>query len=350
MTPPAKRAAAKSPAVSQATLASARAVLALGSDDFLAERVIDTVMAAARASDPTIERRDVDLAKDEALGALVEACSPNLFGDAAVVVVRSADFADDIMVQTLLATAQEGDVRLVVVHPAGVRGRKVADALKSADFTVAPCDKLKGRGLNEFLTRELKLLKRTATPDALVALVTAVGEDARGCAAALAQLASDVQEDPITAEAVATYHDGVSDVPGYLVSDAVLGGRTVEVLRLTRWALVNDAGAGPALSAAVASGLRGMGRVASSPRGASEAEVAKEAGVPPFKVKTLRELSSRWHPSALAAAIVNTAIADAAVKGRAVDGREMPEKSLEKEQGSYLLERALITMVSHRTR
>jgi len=336
--------------VSEAVIASSHAVLALGPDDFLAERIIGTVMAAARSTDPTIERREVDLAKEEALGALVEACSPNLFGDAAVVVVRSADAADDVMVQTLIDTARDGEIRLVVVHPAGVRGRKVADALKAADFTVAPCDKLKGRGLNDFLTRELKLLKRTATPDALAALITAVGEDARSCSAALAQLASDVREDPITAEAVATYHAGVNDVPGYLVSDAVLGGRAVEVLRLTRWALVNDAGAGPALSAAVAGGLRGMGRVASSPRGASEAEVAKEAGVPPFKVKTLRELSSRWHPSALAAAIVNTAIADAAVKGRAVDGREMPEKGLEKEQGTYVLERALLTMVSHRSR
>ena len=350
MTPPAKRAAAKTPAVSEAAIASSHAVLAYGPDDFLAERIIGTVMAAARATDPTIERREVDLTKEEALGALVEACSPNLFGDAAVVVVRSADAADDVMLQTLITAAQAGDVRLVVVHPAGVRGRKIADALKSADFTVAPCEKLKGRALTDFLARELKVLKRTATPDAIATLITAVGEDARACSAALAQLASDVQEDPITAESVATYHGGVNDVPGYLVSDAVLAGRAVEVLRLTRWALVNDAGAGPALSAAVASGLRGMGRVASSPRGASEAEVAKEAGVPPFKVKTLRELSSRWHPSALAAAIVNTAIADAAVKGRRVNGREMPEKGLEREQGTYLLERALLTMVSHRSR
>jgi DNA polymerase-3 subunit delta len=349
MTPPAKRTAAAAP-VSEANIAASRAVLALGAEAFLAERVVSTVVAAARATEPLIEVREVDLSRDEALGTLVEACSPNLFGDAAVVVIRSVDAADEVMIQTIIGAARDGEVRLIALHPSGVRGKKVADALKAAEFTVAPCEKLKGRAVEEFIARELKNLKRTATPDAIHALRTAVGDDPRALASSLAQLSSDVEQDPIDVRAVGTYHEGVSDVPGYLVSDALLGGRAVEVLRLTRWALNNDPNAGPALSGAVAAGLRGMARVASAPRGASEAEVAKEAGVPPFKVRSLRELSARWHPSALAAAIVNTAIADAAVKGRAVDGRQMAEQSLDKEQGTYVLEQAFIEAVSHRSR
>jgi DNA polymerase-3 subunit delta len=351
--PPAKRPAPKPRATATTTpeteVAAERAVLALGAEDFLAERVVAAVVADARRSDPTVERRDVDLGSETGLGALIEACSPNLFGDAAVVVARSAEQADEHMVAALLDAVGAGDVRIVVVHPGGVKGRKVADALGSGGFTVAACEKAKGRAIDDFVGRELHAARRTATPDAVAALRVAIGDDLRALSAACAQLVSDVDSDPLTADSVALYYDGVADVPGYLVSDAVLGGRAVEVLRRTRFALANDPGAGPALSAAVAAGLRGLARVASAPRGASEAEVAREAGVPPFKVRSLREQAGRWHPAALADALVSLAIADAAVKGRDVTGRAMSEDGLDREQGTYILERALLRAVRHRS-
>jgi DNA polymerase-3 subunit delta len=349
MTPPPSRKPSASTTPEQ-EVASERAVLALGAEDFLAERVVEAVIAHARAGDPSVERRDVDLASETGLGALVEACSPNLFGDAAVIVARNADSADDAMVAALLGAAAEGDVRIVVVHPGGQKGRKVGDALAKGGFVVAACEKAKGRSVDDFVTREFRRMRRSATPDAIGALRVAVGDDLRSLAAACSQLVSDVVDDPVTPESVALYYDGVADVPGYLVSDAVLGGRAVEVLRRTRWALANDPSAGPALSAAVASGLRGLARVASIPRGTPEAEVAREAGVPPFKVRSLREQSARWHPASLAEALVALALADAAVKGRSVQGRSMSEDGLDRDQGTYLLERALLHAVSHRSR
>ncbi len=350
--PPAKRPAPKSAATTtpEADAATLRAVLAVGAEDFLAERVVAAVVADARKADPTVERRDVDLASDTGLGALIEAVSPNLFGDAAVVVARSAESADEQMVAALVDAAAAGEVRLVVLHPGGAKGRKVIDALSSGGFTVAPCEKAKGRAVDDFVAREMHASRRKATPQAVEALRVAIGDDLRSLAAACAQLVSDVEDDPLTAESVALYYDGVADVPGYLVSDALLGGRALEVLRRTRWALANDPGAGPALSAAVAAGLRGLARVASSPRGASDADVAREAGVPPFKVRTLREQSARWHPAALAAALVALAEADAAVKGRDVSGRAMTDEGLDRDQGSYVLERALLHAVRHRSR
>lgn len=351
MTPPAQRKPKPAGTTAPETeVAGARAVLALGGEDFLAERVVAAVLADARKADPTVERRDVDLAAEAALGALVEACSPNLFGDAAVVVARNADSADEALVAALVDAAAVGEVRVVVLHPAGVKGRKVSDALKAAGYAVAPCEKAKGRAVDDFVARELHSAKRRATPAAIEALRMAIGDDLRSLSAAVAQLVSDVEDDPLTPESVALYYDGVADVPGYLVADAVLGGRAVEVLRRTRWALINDPGAGPALSAAVASGLRGLARVASTPRGTPEAEVAREAGVPPFKVRALREQAARWHPAALAGALVGMAVADAAVKGRDVDGRAMSEEGLDREQGVYALERALLHAVNHRSR
>ena len=349
--PPQRRSA--KPAASttpQAEVVAARAVLALGAEDFLAERVVAAVLADARRVDPTVERRDVDLASDTALGTLVEACSPNLFGDAAVVVARNAESADEASVDALVAAAAEGEVRIVVVHPGGVKGRKVSEALGKAGYVVAACEKAKGRAVDDFIARELRAARRTATPEALESLRVAIGDDLRSLAAACAQLASDVEDDPLTVQSVGLYYDGVADVPGYLVSDAVLGGRPVEVLRRSRWALANDPGAGPALSAAVASGLRGLARVASTPRGTPEAEVAREAGVPPFKVRSLREQAAHWHPASLAAALVSMAQADAAVKGRRVEGRSMSEDGLDRDQGTFVLERALLHAVHHRSR
>lgn len=352
MTPPARKAPAKAPASTtpEVDAAAQRAVVAVGAEDFLAERVVAAVLAHARAAEPGLERRDVDLASETGMGDLVEACSPNLFGDAAVIVARGAESADERMVAALIEAAAEGEVRLVVLHPGGVKGRKVVDQLVAGGFVAAPCEKAKGRAVDDFIARELYAAKRKATPDAVEALRVAIGDDLRSLAAACAQLVSDLEDDPITAESVALYYDGVADVPGYLVSDAVLGGRAVEVLRRTRQALANDPGAGPALSAAVASGIRGLARVASAPRGASEAEVAREAGVPPFKVRPLREQAGRWHPAALAAALVEVARADAAVKGRSVQGRSMSEEGLDRDQGSYALERALLHAVRNRSR
>ena len=352
MTPPARRSAPK-PAGStspELDVAAERAVLAVGAEDFLAERVTAAVLADARRSDPGVERRDVDLGSETGLGALVEACSPNLFGDAAVVVARNAEQADDAMVAALVDAAAAGDIRIVVLHPGGAKGRKVVDALGSGGFTVAPCEKAKGRAVDDFIGRELRNARRKATPEAVEALRVAIGDDLRALAAACAQLVSDIESDPLTAESVALYYDGVADVPGYLVADAVLGGRAVEVLRRTRWAMANDPGAGPALSAAVAAGLRGLARVASIPRGTPDADVAREAGVPPFKVRSLREQAGRWHPAALAEALVDLAVADAAVKGRDVTGRAMSEDGLDRDQGTYILERALVHAVRHRSR
>jgi DNA polymerase III subunit delta len=353
MTPPAaRRPAAKATASTapQDDVAAEPAVLALGAEDFLAERVVSAVVAHARAADPSVERRDVDLASETALGTLVEAGSPNLFGSAAVVVARNAELADERMVAALLDAAEAGEVRVVVLHPGGVKGRKVADALAAGPYVVAACEKAKGRAVDDFITRELRSASRKATPDAVEALRVAIGDDLRSLAAACAQLVSDVESDPLTAQAVGVYYDGVADVPGYLVSDAVLGGRAVEVLRRTRFALANDPGIGPALTAAVAGGLRGLARVASAPRGASEAEVAREAGVPPFKVRTLREQAGAWHPAALAEALVAIAVADAAVKGRDVTGRSMSDDGLDREQGTFTLERVLLRAVRRRGR
>ena len=223
-------------------------MLVLGPEDFLADRAVSAVLAEARAEDPGVERRDVDLASDRALGELVESLSPNLFGDAAVVVCRGAESADLPVVDALVAAVAAGlpeGTRLVVVHPGGVkgRGRRPAEEGRAGG---RGCDKPKGRAVDDFILREFPA-RAPGLPDAIGSLRAALGDDLRSLASAVSQLCSDVAGDPIAADAVATYYDGVADVPGYLISDAVWDGRASDVVRRLRWALLNDPGIGPAV-------------------------------------------------------------------------------------------------------
>ena len=65
--------------------------------------------------------------------------------------------------------------------------------------------------------------------------------------------------------------------------------------------------------------------VSTAVRRMSEGELAREIGVPPFKIKALAQQSRAWSPAAIAAGVKAVAIADAAVKGAAHD----PEFALE---------------------
>jgi DNA polymerase III subunit delta len=124
-------------------------------------------------------------------------------------------------------------------------------------------------------------------------------------------------------------------VSGFQVSDAIWERRTEDALRSLRWtAETGDRSRiGPATVGAIASGLRGLIRYAGAPRG-SEADVARAAGVPPWKVKVLRQQLGRWRPDQLAAAVVRLSAADAAVKGGLREGENLDpvQKLLELER------------------
>ena len=74
-----------------------------------------------------------------------------------------------------------------------------------------------------------------------------------------------------------------------------------------------------------------MARYLAAPRGMREADLARELGVPPWKVRTVRDQSRAWTPEGIAAAIRAVATADADIKGRAHDA-------------SYTLERLVLTV------
>jgi DNA polymerase-3 subunit delta len=85
------------------------------------------------------------------------------------------------------------------------------------------------------------------------------------------------------------------------------------------------------VTSAMAGGLRGLAKYTAAPTGLREADLAREVGVPPWKLKSLRQQTKGWTAGGLAAAIQAVAQADADVKGASGDA-------------GYALERMVITI------
>ena len=317
-----------------------RITLAIGGEAVLVDRAVRAVSAKARAEDPSVQRSVIRGADEEAAHALREAAAPTLFGDGAVVVIEGIDGADDALAGALrevIADLPE-NVHLILTHPGGNKGKALLDDLRSAGAEQVDCQVVKrGKATLEFLNREFQAHKRKVTPDAVTALYDAIGQDLGLLAGAISQLVSDVDASPITADDVHHYFAGVADVSGFTIADAVWDRRYAEAMRTLRQAMLSaDAGrVGPSTVSSLATGLRTLVRVGGMPPGASEGDVAREAGVPPWKVKALRRQWSRWSGDQrrLAASVVALADADGAMKGGVREG-----SSLDTEQKLLALE------------
>ena len=172
-------------------------------------------------------------------GALGMHASPSLFGGEKCIVVADLDEAPDELQEDLLAflAAPEPDVTLVVTHKSGQRGKKVLDTLKKSQARVLEAPAIKSdRDKTDFAMHEFRAAGRRATPDAVRALIEAVGKDVRELAAACQQLVADTTG-TIDEELVARYHGGKVEATGFKVADAAVAGSAGEALRLLRHAI-----------------------------------------------------------------------------------------------------------------
>ena len=165
-------------------------------------------------------------------------------------------------------------------------------------------------------------------------LVEAIGHDLRSLAAAAHQLTNDFPGDRLTDDKVRRYFGGRAEAKSFAVADAAFNGRVRQALEELRWAL--DSGTAPVLvTSAFASSARGLARFAGAPRGMRDADLAREIGAPPWKLRQIREQARTWSDEGLARAIQAVARADADVKGAAGDA-------------PYTLERLVLTIAGLR--
>lgn len=320
--------------------APARITILVGKETAIADRALAEITASLRRAEGSLERVTVRAASDEAAGVVADAMSPNLFGDPILLVVTDLqDIAEDADATLRAAIVDMPDhVWLVVVHSGVVKGKNLLDTLRKAGAEQVDCKELKGKGLQEFLTKEVARHKRKMTSDALQAMTDAIGADLPMLLAAISQLCADVEHDPIGLEDVQAYFEGVAEVSGFAIADAVWSRQAVQALRLLRWSMTSGDVAVPSVMA-LASGLRTLVRVAAVAPGASDVDIAREAGVPPWKVQILRRQWQQWSGDQrrLALAAVALADADAAMKGGIAEG-----VSLDPEQRLRELERLVL--------
>ncbi len=303
--------------------------LVVGPEEFLAERAVSRLVARAREVDPAVEVRRLAGPELET-GALRELTSPSLFGETTVLVI---DRAHELVAEQAAAVAHlvrfpVDEVALVILHSGqSNRAKAVLEACRDTHAREIPCPKVSKIGDRvDFVRAEARAAGRRLADDAARALVDAVGSDLRELAAACAQLVADT-EGAITPEVVATYYEGRAEVTSFQVADLAVDGRTSEALGQLRLAL--GSGVAPVLvTSALAQALRSIGRVASAPRGARPADLARDLGMPPWKVDVVRRQVRGWSADGLADAITAVADADATVKG--AYGAGDPAYALEK--------------------
>ncbi len=294
--------------------------LAVGPEALLAERAVAAVVRRARAADPDADVTEVDGGQLSA-AALNEYVSPSLFTTHRVVVIKDVHDVSDAPAEALLAFCSKpvDDVSLVLIHPGGVKGKRLLDALRKCGVREVTCDRLtRADDQVEFVRSEVAAHGGRIEEPAARALVEAVGGDLRGLASAAAQLAADAGGGVIGSGAVATYFEGRAEVKGWVVADRAVEGRTADALEQLRWAL--ETGTDPVLvTAALATALRSLARLSGAPRGVRDADIARDLGVPPWKVKILRSQLRGWTPGGLVRAIRAVAAADLRVKGAGND-------------------------------
>lgn len=289
-------------------------VLVTGPEELLADRAVSSVVAALRETDPDLSVDTVETT-GYAAGALALETAPSLFGGQRCVVVPRVDEAPEAVFADLIGYASDPapDIVLVVVHRGGVRGKKALDALKKAGARVLECPAIKSdRDKNDFVVHEFRRAGRRVAPDAVRALIEAVGKDVRELAAACQQLIGDT-EGVVGEAAVERYYGGKVEATGFAIADAAVAGQAGEALRLTRHALATGLDPVP-IMAVLASQLRGLAKVSGAPRGPS-AQLAGALNMAPWQIDRARRALQGWDDAGLGRAIQAVAAADFEVKG-----------------------------------
>jgi DNA polymerase-3 subunit delta len=313
-----------------------RVILVSGPESLLAERAASSILERLRVEAPEVEISTIEASRLDG-SKLAEITSPSLFSTRrAAVVTDLASLPADLSAEVVAMAADPvEDLALVLVHPGGVKGKALLDKLKKSKVEVIDCPTTKTWELPQFVSAEARRAGGTIDTAAAQFLVDAVGHDLRSLAAAVSQLVADSEARTISLELVRRYFGGRSEVTGFAVSDAALAGHTGVAMEQLRWAL--STGVAPVLvTSALAAGLRGLGRLITASPGLAEHDLAREVGVPPWKLRTMRPQARGWDQSGIAQALKAVAAADAQVKGAASDA-------------AFALERAVLAVTRARS-
>lgn len=293
--------------------------LVLGTDEFLAHRAADSVIAHARRTvaeqgleDPVVTwRASTEITPIE----VSELLAPSLFGEPRVVVVTGAGELGKegaALVRDAAGDLPE-NVWLVVLHSGGGRAKSLATDLAKLGAVRHDAQPIKRPGdILAFVKAEFASHSARVSQDVCEALVEAIGTDLRELASAASQLVSDTGA-AIDVATVHTYYQGVVGVTGFNVSDFAVSGRGDEAIEALEWAM--HAGTAHVLLAdALADGVWSIAVVLSHPH-AQQKEIYA-LGLQPWKFDKIKRSQTRyWKQDNLAEALRVVARLNGEVKG-----------------------------------
>ncbi len=314
-----------------------RVVFVNGAESFLASRAVDGMVKDLAAAAPALNANVVEAAEIADAGRLVELTGGSLLAETTATVVWGIGSLPADLHEPLLSLVRNppGETALILVHTGGQAGRSLVDKVRKAADEVVDCTPVKAWELPQFVAGEARRAGGRIDHEAAAIVVDAVGSDLRALSSAVAQLLSDADDGTIRESNVRRYFAGRAEVTSFAVADAVMAGQTVTALERLRWALAT--GVAPVLvSSALAAGLRSLGKYFGARGGGRDADLAREIGVPPWKIKDLAKQSRAWTPEGVAASIRAVAVADAAIKGAESD----PD---------YALEQLVLTVIAQRS-
>ncbi len=241
-------------------------ILLIGDEELLISRAVSALAAVVRRNDPDITEAQV-LGGEIEGPELHEMLGPSLFSDARLLTVLAAQDVKVAALPTLqqyISAPTEG-ATIVLQHAGGAKGKALLEGARKAgapEISVAKLTRAADRVA--FVRAEIKLAGGRITPDALAALVDAVGSDLRELSASATQLVADAGESgSIDVDLVRRFHQGRAEVNGYAVSDLAIVGNVPGALEALRYAL--DIGVPQVVMAdARADGVRTLAKVAAA--------------------------------------------------------------------------------------
>lgn len=287
-------------------------------DGFLAERavagIVRSVRPAAGEDIPVNRLRAGEVSAEE----LAELLSPTLFADERVVILEAADEAGKDAAALIAGAASDlpaGTV-LVVIHTGGGRAKTLADELRGLGARTHECPKItKPKELAAFVRAEFVGLGVAVHDDAVEALLAAVGSDLRELAAVCSQLVADTGG-AVDVAAVRRYHSGKAEVTGFDIADLAVTGDTTGATEALRWAMARGV-PNVLIADALAEAIHAIARI--GPLSGDPYQLARDLGMPRWRVEKVRGQARRWSRESVATAIGAAARLNAEVKGGAAD-------------------------------
>lgn len=301
-------------------------VLIRSGEEVLGDRAVARLVAMAREQDPRTEVVRVEAAAYQAhqLDTLV---SPSLFAEPKLLLVPNLEQMTDALLTDLLAyvAAPAPDVVVVLRHNGGQRGKRLLDALAASPHPVVSIAAVKSpKDKAALVSADVRDAGRRIDPDAVGALVDAMGADLRELCSAVDQLVADTTG-TITVEKVNTYYAGRIEATGFTVADAATAGNVGAAITALRHAVATGTDPVP-IVAALALKVRQLARVAAM--GGRRGITPQDVGMAPWQVDRARRELAGWSDDALAAAIMAVARADAEVKGESRDPVHAVERAV----------------------